>query len=906
MAISNPTTPILVSLTGNDIIVVIETTNSVQDFYALFVQLEESDREPVEAWSTLGPELRVPVDSNNQSKFRIEDILKKEFDTHITDPNTTVKFSKIKDYVRKYRYKYYERYGANQAKFNETTSGSYYVVQGGIGHLTEKKYAVASSWWAELQSKKFFLNDMPQNKITNQIVGELFREKLFWYNYSAVTNPSLIMKVYFTDKEPVQTAIVQITSVIHEIYEIEASYVNLDITDPNAYAYELWIEGGGSEFTIHQAFIIDRKFNRRTKYFLYNNKYQLTENVIFTGAFDEETEYTKQKSIDLLSKELSEYDILEEIPREADSGLISNEWINHLREFYLALKKYEIVNYNSDNSYNLVPILFDSKKLPLPGSEENLFNHNIKYRFAFSSNFNDNILFILAQLTAPTTKSYDQPLTTAINIVEGSTGILTLNGICYPGAGDIKLIEPYSETVIGTDVASSLWLINNKGAYANGYTYVTYIDLNTNTRNIIRYNHSTNTWGSTVILATTSFVGGGNLDGFDYGHASPSVMIDSNGYINVSYGARKQGNLYNIRSTNPNDISTWDSEVLIESGAFDISYAKLLEVDGDYVMFYRRVDGSDVVLCRIVSTDNGSTWNTELKITDFYPYYCVEVDNNNRVHISWHYFDGSVNRDIYYTYSDDIKSVTPTFYNTEAEAQTLPLTSVDCLIFGSITSWENNYLLGMHVDENNKPHIVSLATDSVKTDKLLHFTNRFGTEWIEDTILESNNITNDSASYGREPVEGDIYCDANGDITCIFQLKDTKFEIVEYKSINGGGTWFSNKHITLESTLDNSNPFYIRNKNVIDILWFYGDNNYSVGRNLRYHKSDAASIKIIAAKDCEFERDEDNDETIISFIISNTTSNQSIEVIIDYNAFINKDNINFKNTIGAWTFTMEI
>ena len=76
MALSNPTTPVLVSLTGNDIIVVIETTDSAQDFYALFIQLEESDREPVEAWSTLGPELRVPVDSNEQSKFRIEDILK--------------------------------------------------------------------------------------------------------------------------------------------------------------------------------------------------------------------------------------------------------------------------------------------------------------------------------------------------------------------------------------------------------------------------------------------------------------------------------------------------------------------------------------------------------------------------------------------------------------------------------------------------------------------------------------------------------------------------------------------------------------------------------------------------------------------------------------------------------------
>jgi len=902
MPLSNPTTPVLVSLTGNDIIVVIETTDSVQDFYALFVQLEESDRAVSETWSILGPELRVPVDSNNQSEFKIEDILKAEFTTHITKPMTSGLFAKVKHYVRKYRYKYYEKYGTSQTKYNESTSGSYYAVQGGIGHLTENKY---SSWWAMLTSKKIFLNDMPQNKVTNEVIGELFREKLFWYNYSSVLNPSLLMKVYFLDKEPETTALLQITSEQHEIYEIEASYVKLGIIDPNAYAYELWVDIAGYDASIHQLFVIDRKYHRRTKYFLYNNKYQLTENVIFTGKFSEESEYTKQQSINLGTQESSEYNISEEIPREADSGLISIEWKNHLREFFLALKKFEIINYVVDNSYNMVPILFDSKKLPLSESEENLFNTNIKYRFAFSSYFTDNILFNLGELTAPTTKSYDQPTTGSTGIVEGSTGILTLYGICYPGPGDIKLLEPYSNTIIGTNVASSLWLINNKGAYANGFTYVTYVDFNTDTRNIIRYNHSTNAWESPIVLATTSFVGGGNTDNEDYGHASPSVMIDSDGYINVSYGGRKQGTLYNIKSASPNDIGSWNSEVLIRSGSINVAYAKLLEIDGDYVLFYRRFNGADFVLSRKVSTDNGSTWGSEIDINDFYPYYCVEVDNNNRVHISWHYYDGSINRDVYYTYCDDIKSASPTFYDTAGNAQTLPLTFVDCLIFDSAISWESNYILGMDIDENNRPHIVSLATDSVKTDKLLHFTNRFGSEWIEDVILENNNISNDSPSYGREPVEGDIYCDSNGDITCIFQFKDIKFEIVEYKSTNNGMTWFSNRNITLGSSLNNSNPFYIRNKNIIDVIWFYGDNNYGAGRNLRYHKSDAAAIKIIAAKDCEFVRDEDNDETKVSFIISNTIVSQSIEVEINQNAFINKNNINFKKTIGDWTFTME-
>lgn len=455
MALSTPTLPVLVSLTGNDIIVVIETTDSVQDFYALFLQLEESDREVVEAWSVIGPELRVPVDSNDQSEFKIQDILKKEFTDHITDPLTDL-FEIREGYVRKYRFKYYERYGSDQTKYLEATSGSYYATQGGIGHLTENKYEdLSSSWWAQLQAQKFFLTDMPKDKVTNLVLGNLYREKLFFYNYSSQLAFSLSadIKIYFTDKTP-QLDQIQLTAAVqHEIYELEASYVKLGITDPNAYAYEIWISQIGSPLTKKQSFIIDRDFYRRSKYFIYNNKYQLTESLLFTGEYEEQAKYTKLESISLESQEYSEFDITEEIPRKASTGFIKREWLQHLREFYLALKKYEIVNYKLDDTYNLVPITFDSKKIPLPDSEETLFNHVIKYIFAFTSNFNDNVLFINPILTAPTEDTFDLPLNGATGVVKNTSAIITINGICYPGDGAVKL-QKVSDLSIAQTIAA--------------------------------------------------------------------------------------------------------------------------------------------------------------------------------------------------------------------------------------------------------------------------------------------------------------------------------------------------------------------------------------------------------------------------------------------------------------------
>lgn len=394
---------------------------------------------------------------------------------------------------------------------------------------------------------------------------------------------------------------------------------------------------------------------------------------------------------------------------------------------------------------------------------------------------------------------------------------------------EVPIIKNNSiKSIDGLTDSTSLWLTNDKSQYYAGYTYFVYNDYSDNTRRIIKYNNNSKEWSSPVTLTTTSYVGGGNVDGQDYAHAAPSIFIDSGGYINLFYAGYKQGNVYNIRSSNSADISSWDSEVLAVSGGTTTAYPTLIEVGGDFVLFYRTFNVVPI-LARKVSVNEGSTWGTELQINDYYPYYVVRVDSNDRIHLAWHERT-AVDEDLFYAYSDDIKVASPTLYDAADASQTLPLVNTVCKVFDSSISWDGFYLLGMDVDVNDKPHLIGLAYDAINTDELMHFEYTSG--WNSTTILVSNNIKNDA--YVALVAEGDVKC-IGEEVYCMFCIKDIVYELHEYKSPNNGGAWIKDNDITSNSTTNNTNPCYvIGEKSSISKIWFSGTNHYQTGKNVYF------------------------------------------------------------------------
>jgi len=475
MALSLPQTPPLVSLTGNDIKFTVETTSSAQELYGLFIQVQESDREDPEAWSDIGPEMRAPADVNNQGTFKIQEILKKLYTDHIETPSTELVAER--DYVRKYRVKYYEKYGASQTAYTITYSSAFYAIEGGIGHLTEKKYeALGSNWYEQIVARKGFLSNMPSHKITNEVIGDAYREKLWFYNYAGLRTLVLKVRIYYPDNpSSVTTVFTHPTAKDHYIYEIEASYRKLGIDITNALAYEVWIDNSGTPATESRFYKVDTNYNRRLKYFAYFNNYGLSESLICTGEYSGSSKYTKGESVSLLTKETTEENIHEDVVRAASTGLIKRNWFIHLREFYGARKKYEYLFSSQINSFLLVPIIFESKKLPEPGSEDVLFNHSFKYRFAFSSEYNDNILFVSKEVTFLKLKEIIEPLPGADDVsvnFNDAEAELHIHGRCYSGGGVIWVKQSTDDQIVLTLNFEDCELTYNE---AEDYTAVRFV-----------------------------------------------------------------------------------------------------------------------------------------------------------------------------------------------------------------------------------------------------------------------------------------------------------------------------------------------------------------------------------------------------------------------------------------------
>jgi len=86
------------------------------------------------------------------------------------------------------------------------------------------------------------------------------------------------------------------------------------------------------------------------------------------------------------------------------------------------------------------------------------------------------------------------------------------------------------------------------GHYFNGKTYLVFQSVSNDNPYIICYTHATNTWSTTVLIAS-------NPLGPHDEHGEPTLLIDSTGYIHVMFGSHGTA-IYYSKSTNPEDISS--------------------------------------------------------------------------------------------------------------------------------------------------------------------------------------------------------------------------------------------------------------------------------------------------------------------------------------------------------------
>lgn len=138
-------------------------------------------------------------------------------------------------------------------------------------------------------------------------------------------------------------------------------------------------------------------------------------------------------------------------------------------------------------------------------------------------------------------------------------------------------------------------------------TYFTFLNGSTGNPEVIYYDHSTHSWSNIYQITSPATV--------TNAHGSPSIIADSNGYIYVSWGDGfyDGSNLYLVKSTNPEDISSWGSVQTIATGSYT-AYPQILPLQ-NLTFTYR--DGSAGQYWKLTKYITSNTSTTTKNIENF-------------------------------------------------------------------------------------------------------------------------------------------------------------------------------------------------------------------------------------------------------------------------------------------------
>jgi hypothetical protein len=179
--------------------------------------------------------------------------------------------------------------------------------------------------------------------------------------------------------------------------------------------------------------------------------------------------------------------------------------------------------------------------------------------------------------------------------------------VCFTGKAMAQADLPKAGAAHATYLPKGIWTwygdpkaIYYKGTYEK--TYVSFFDINTNPGKILvsSYNHATKAIQS-FLLAT---------DGYD-DHNHPSILIRNQDHRILCFWCGHSGGQMHMRvSTNPEDVTAWDAEKIIISGAagsnFTYPNPYQLSSEGNRIyLFYRGIDWQQTMTW---SDDGGNTW----------------------------------------------------------------------------------------------------------------------------------------------------------------------------------------------------------------------------------------------------------------------------------------------------------
>jgi hypothetical protein len=323
-------------------------------------------------------------------------------------------------------------------------------------------------------------------------------------------------------------------------------------------------------------------------------------------------------------------------------------------------------------------------------------------------------------------------------------------------------------------------------------------------------------------------------------HNSPSIYIDSNGYINVFYFIHdKDGCFYKKRSTNVEDISAWDSRQTIDA-VERCNYPQPFKIGSTLWLFYRVGDAGDSTINYRTSADEGLNWSAATTFIDFgssVGLYHIVASGGTTIHVAYTKKPADILQNVYYIYSSDSGS---NWKKRDGTGVSVPIDESESdLVYNSGS--EEARVLDIVLDASYNPYIAFSYKPSQASTLHTYRFAKYDAGWSTYAIY-STYETDKGVSV--KPV---VALDPNNQYRLCGGKLETVAELQIWTSSDNGATWAKDSDVTTGSRRGNFYMQWVKNyADALQLTFNHGDwEGLAGGQWTEYDKVNATTYGTI-------------------------------------------------------------
>jgi len=332
-----------------------------------------------------------PVDTDGKAIFDISklfsDYLNSQFE--FPEASDTLAIARANN-CRKYRIRYFEKYGESITARLLTESDPLFTLYAGISHLQKAIYnRQETSFWKKLEYNLYFLTWQP----TTKYIDRYQTEKLYFLLQTEISWLSLKAKTTYQDGSSATTNIITIADPVqYQVYEFILTLEKLQLAgydDETIVKYEVWLQDGSSNIlTEIRTFVQDYNPYENIRYFLFLNSLGGWDTLRVTGLQEDGIELTRKEVFKILGSDFTNHDhqiahssVKERKTYTANTGWKPKQDLSWIRDFLLSKQIYQII------AGKLVPVIVTSTSVIQNKDQVDLFSISFEFHRAFQNEF---------------------------------------------------------------------------------------------------------------------------------------------------------------------------------------------------------------------------------------------------------------------------------------------------------------------------------------------------------------------------------------------------------------------------------------------------------------------------------------------------------------------------------------